>query len=50
MVRDFWWGHDNGTRKMHLIKWNKICNPKSKGGLGFKRFSDFNKAMPAKQY
>ena len=35
---------------MHLIRWNKICNTKSKGGLGFKRFSDFNLAMLAKQY
>lgn len=35
---------------MHLIGWDKLCTPKSKGGLGFKRFIDFNQAMLAKQY
>ena len=49
-IRDFWWGHKNGTRKMHLIGWDKLCTPKSKGGLGFKRFTDFNQAMLAKRY
>lgn len=43
-------GHKNGTRKMHLIGWDKLCTLKSKGGLGFKRLSDFNQAKLAKQY
>ena len=50
LPRNFWWGHDQGVRKMHLINWNKICHPKSAGSLGFKKFSLMNQAMLAKQF
>lgn len=49
-VRDFWWGHDLGTRKLHLIGWDKICQPRSNGGLGFRKFSTLNQAMLTKQF
>ena len=29
IVNAFWWGHDLGVRKLHLMNWNKICQPKS---------------------
>ena len=35
----FWWGHDLGTRKLHLISWDKICQPKCMGELGLKKFT-----------
>ena len=50
IVNDFWWGHDLGVRKLHLLNWNKICYPKSWGGLGLKKFILMNQAMLAKQY
>ena len=49
-IRNFQWGHDSGTRKVHLVGWDKICKAKEKGGLGFKKFSTLNQAMLAKQY
>lgn len=33
-IRNFWWGHDSGTRKLHLVGWDKICKAKEKGGWG----------------
>ena len=35
---------------MHYINWNRICQPRSTGGLGFKEFSLMNQAMLAKQF
>ena len=49
-VRAFWWGHDLGTRKLHLIGWDKIYKARSNGGLGFRKFSTFNQAMLTKQF
>ena len=50
IVNAFWWGHDLEVRKLHLMNWNKICQPKSWGGLGLKKFNLLNQAMLAKQY
>ena len=48
IVNAFWWGHAHGVRKLHLLNWNKICWPKSWGGLGLERFNLMNQAMLAK--
>lgn len=29
----------------HMIAWNKICQPKHRGGLGIRKFKDFNNAL-----
>ena len=52
IVRSFWWGHEIGEKKLHLINWNKICKPKrlGRGGLGIKKFSPMNQAMLTKKY
>ena len=50
ITRNFWWGHYQGVRKMHFINWNRICQPRSTGGVGFKKFSLMNQAMLAKQF
>ena len=50
IVRSFWWGHEQGEKKLHLLNWEKICQPKRKGGLGLKKFGLMNQAMLAKQY
>ena len=48
LIRAFWWGYEYGVRKLHLLKWDKFCYPKSWGGLGLKKFSLMNQAMLAK--
>ena len=40
--RNFIWGHDDSTRKSHLVSWNMICQPKGVGGLGFPKLSQMN--------
>ena len=50
IVRAFWWGHEPGERKLHMLNWDKICHPRCYGGLGFKKFHPMNQAMLAKQY
>ncbi|KAM6563301.1 hypothetical protein CsatB_023299 [Cannabis sativa] len=48
MVRDFWWGFEKGNQGMHLKAWDKLCLPKSRGGLGFRKTKEMNLAFLAK--
>ena len=50
IVRCFWWGHNVGDKKLHLINWNKIYQPRVRGGLGIKKFNLINQALVAKQF
>ncbi|PON59344.1 Ribonuclease H-like domain containing protein [Trema orientale] len=48
-LRKFWWGtNDSGNPKLHLRAWDHICKPKTVGGLGFRRTSDYNRAFLAR--
>lgn len=38
MVRNYFWGAENGKRKTHWYAWNKMTRPKGQGGLGFRDF------------
>ena len=49
MVRSFWWSQTNGRNKMAWLSWDKVCVPKSDGGLGFQNLKAFNLALLAKQ-
>ncbi|KAG8381639.1 hypothetical protein BUALT_Bualt06G0142500 [Buddleja alternifolia] len=46
--RQFLWGGTNAKRKMHLLKWDIICQPKESGGLGLRRLRDVNFALLGK--
>jgi hypothetical protein len=45
LMQKFWWG----TPGIHWMKWSKMGISKSRGGMGFRDFLCFNKALLAKQ-
>lgn len=46
--RDFLWGHDEKSSKIHLVDWDTICLSKSEGGLGIRKARHMNQALLAK--
>ena len=48
-VAQFWWSPRGSTRGMHWKSWDKVCENKNDGGLGFKDITDFNTVMLGKQ-
>ena len=49
MIRNSWWGQKKEEPKIAWLNWEKMCAPKSDGGLGFKQLKQFNLALLAKQ-
>lgn len=48
LQRRFLWGGDEESKKMAWVRWNTLCTPKDKGGLGIKNLEAFNIALLTK--
>lgn len=44
-IRNFFWGHNSNTKKIHTLKWDEIAKPKNLGGLGIRKSLPQNQAI-----
>ena len=44
LLRNFLWSADSIKSRSNFVRWEKICLPKSEGGLGLRRMKDLNEA------
>lgn len=49
ILAKYWWGQSKNEKKIHWIRWIKLCEPKTKGGVGFMDIMALNLAILAKQ-
>lgn len=35
-MANLWWGGKRGQKKMHWLSWDRLCEKKEGGGLGFR--------------
>ncbi|KAK3218555.1 hypothetical protein Dsin_012525 [Dipteronia sinensis] len=45
---NFLWDHTDAKKTTHLFKWDTVCLPKKRGGLGIKRMKGMNHVLLAK--
>ncbi|KAI3727188.1 hypothetical protein L1987_66999 [Smallanthus sonchifolius] len=46
--RNFLWGGDGINRRIHWVKWDTVCSPKSAGGLSLGSLKTVNQSLLAK--
>ncbi|XP_057811629.1 uncharacterized protein LOC131025859 [Salvia miltiorrhiza] len=46
---DFCWGANEKGKNIHWASWDRLCKPKARGGVGFRKLCAFNQALLAKQ-
>ena len=34
LIRKFWWGYNRENKKVHWVKWERLCEDKERGGGG----------------
>ena len=44
MMGKFWWGQKGRERRLAWVSWEKLCKPKSEGGIRFRDLKAFNLA------
>jgi hypothetical protein len=49
LIHKFWWGEENGQRKVHWVAWDKLLEPKCRGGIGFQDMRKFSQTLLARQ-
>ncbi|CAL1381562.1 unnamed protein product [Linum trigynum] len=47
-IRGFIWGSSDQGRKIHLVDWDTLCQPKEEGGLGLRSATRMNEAFMMK--
>jgi hypothetical protein len=48
IIRKFFWEGNSEKKKYYLVKWDLVCKPRKKGGLGIKNLQLFNHCLLCK--